>query len=82
VQQRVDVDDILIASEEEGYISIMYDMTDIGQLDNFLNAKITKTCEKISINQTHYYLEVLNTFDFLVQGRIANQNKCIMQASH
>jgi hypothetical protein len=51
------VDDILIANEDEGYISKIKkgvcaedDMTDMGELDNFLNVKITKTCEKISIS--------------------------------
>jgi hypothetical protein len=55
------VNGILIASEDEDYISEIkkgicaeYDMTDIGELDNFLNAKITRTREKISISQTHY----------------------------
>jgi hypothetical protein len=60
------VDNILIASEDKGYILKIKkgicaecDMIDImGELDNFLNAKITRTRDKISISQTHYCLEV------------------------
>jgi hypothetical protein len=71
------VDEILVvASEDEGYILKIkkeiwaeYNMTDMGEFDNFLNAKITRTREKISINQTYYCKEVLTTFDFLVQGK-------------
>ena len=40
-----------------------YDMTDMGELDNFLNAKIT-------ISQTHYCREVLKKFDFLVRDKV------------
>jgi hypothetical protein len=46
-------------------------MTDMGELDNFLNAKITRAREKIFVSQTHYCLEVLKIFDFLVQGMTA-----------
>jgi hypothetical protein len=38
----------------------------MGELDNVLNAKITRTCEKILIRQMHYYEEVLKTFDLMV----------------
>jgi hypothetical protein len=55
------VNDILIASEDEDYISEIkkricaeYNMTDMEELDNFLNEKITRTHENISISQTHY----------------------------
>ena len=72
------VDDILIASEDVDFIEEIkagvcdkFDMTDMGELDNFLNAKITRTDEKISISQTHYCQEVLNNFDFLVEGKSA-----------
>jgi hypothetical protein len=48
----ISIDDILIASEDEGYLLEMkkviyaeYDMIDMGELDNFLNAKITRTRE-------------------------------------
>jgi hypothetical protein len=61
------VDDILIASVDENYISEIkkeicaeYDMTDMRELDSFLNAKITRSREKILISQT---------FDFLMQGK-------------
>jgi hypothetical protein len=68
-------DDILISSKDEDYISEIKkgicaecDMTDMGELDNFLNAKITRTRKKISISQTHYYLEVLKTLTFWCKG--------------
>jgi hypothetical protein len=60
-------DNILIASEDEGYKNencAEYDMTVMGKLDNFLNAKITRACEKISITPMHCCLEVLKTFTF------------------
>jgi hypothetical protein len=70
-------DDILIASEDERYIDQIkkdicdeYDMTDMGELDNFLNAKITRTRDKITISQTHYCREVLKKFDFLVRDKV------------
>ena len=71
------VDDILIASEDDRYIDQIkkdicdeYDMTDMGELDNFLNAKITRTRDKITISQTHYCREVLKKFDFLVRDKV------------
>jgi hypothetical protein len=70
------VDDILIASESEEYIEILkeqikkeYDITDLGPLDNFLNAKIRQYKHKITMSQTHYCKEVLETFKYLVKGK-------------
>jgi hypothetical protein len=55
------VDDILIAGEREEHIEEIkasicsqYAMTDMGPLDNFLNANITQTPVKITVDQTHY----------------------------
>ena len=70
------VDDILIAGERVEHINEIekgicdkYAMTDMGELDNFLNADFTQTTEKITIDQTHYCREVLDTFKFLVRGK-------------
>jgi hypothetical protein len=72
------VDDILIAGERVEHIQEIkdsicekYAMTDMGELDNFLNANITQTAEKITVDQTHYCKQVLDTFDFLVKGKTA-----------
>jgi hypothetical protein len=70
------VDDILIAGERVEHIQEIkdsicskYEMTDMGELDNFLNANITRTAEKITVSQTHYCQEVMETFGFLVKGK-------------
>jgi hypothetical protein len=70
------VDDILIAGERVQHIQEIKDsicnkfaMTDMGELDNFLNANITQTREKITVDQTHYCKQVLQTFDFLVKKK-------------
>ena len=70
------VDDILIASIDTQYIEMIkkdicnqYAMTDMGELDNFLNAKITRTREKITVCQTHYCRSILEHFQFLVQNK-------------
>ena len=70
------VDDILIAGERVEHIQEIKDsicdkfaMTDMGPLDNFLNANITQTPEKITVDQTHYCREILETFNFLVKGK-------------
>jgi hypothetical protein len=72
------VNDVQIASEDEDYIletkkeiCAEYNMTDMKKLDKFLNTKITRARENNNISHTHYCLEVLNIFDFLVQGRTA-----------
>ena len=55
-------------SRREYVTSTIY-MTDMGELDNFLNAKFTRTAEKITVSQTHYCEEMLQTFDFVVAGK-------------
>ena len=68
------VDDILIAGKNVGHIkkSICdkFAMTDLGPLDNFLNANVTQTRVKITVSQTHYCQQVLETFDYLVKGKV------------
>jgi hypothetical protein len=50
-------------------------MTDMREINIFLNAKITIICDQFSISQTHCcLLEVFKTFDYLVQGRTANSS--------
>jgi hypothetical protein len=44
----------------------------MGELDLFLNAKIIRARKNLFISQTYYCLEVLKTFEFLVQGRTSN----------
>ena len=57
------VDDILILSDDTEYISKIkqdltqeYDMTDEGEIDNFLNVKVRRNWKKreIVLDQTHY----------------------------
>jgi hypothetical protein len=85
------VDDILVVSEDKYNISEIkkgicaeYDITDIKELDNFLNAKITRTRKNNSISQTHYCLQVkvLNTLDFLVQDKATRVYCTSMQQSN
>jgi hypothetical protein len=72
------VDDVLIASNDVAYIKRIkqdicnvYAMKDMGELNSFVNSKITRTQDEISISQSHYCRDVVDSFDFLVQGKTA-----------
>jgi hypothetical protein len=72
------VDDILIFSADIAYISHVkqellkeYEMTDAGEIDNFLNIRVNRDWKEreITLDQTHYCQQILEQYDFLVYGQ-------------
>jgi hypothetical protein len=72
------VDDILIFSDDIKYIQQIkqdltqeYEMTDAGEIDNFLNLKVDRDWEKgtLALDQTHYCKQILEQYDFLIFGQ-------------
>ena len=73
------VDDILIASNQPEQIAELkrqftsrYEMKDLGEVNNYLGMRVSRTAEGIKIDQEAYADDILRRFESLLQGA---QNK-------
>ena len=65
------VDDLLIfgstleiIKETKNFLSLNFDMKDLGETSNILGLKITRTPDGISIDQSHYFEKVLKKYNY------------------
>ena len=53
-----------VIDEAKNVISSHFDMKDLGEANFILGIKITRTCEKIFLDQSHYVEKILKTYYF------------------
>ena len=62
-----------VIDESKNVLRSHFDMKDLGETNFILGIKITRTCEKIFLDQSHYVEKFLKKYNFL---------DCIHVATH
>ena len=80
------VDDIIIACANPEYVQEIkakfcaeYDMTDLGELEHFLNVRVTRSSKEMTMDQAVYTAKVLKTFEKFM-GRTSKTRKSPLPA--